>query len=87
MTEELQKRGLTPDIPFQTGGIVRSMVLCAEQKANTLILDTLVNDFRYDNVRMIPIEEDLKWPLYMITRRGRPLSRAARAFIDHIGIR
>ncbi len=81
---ELQKRGLNPSVLMRTGGIVRSMIFCSEHKANTVILETLEEDFRYDNVHIIPFRENLTWPLYMITKKDRPLSRAARDYINYI---
>ena len=81
---EFEKNGKTPSVLLRTGGIIRSLVFCTEHRANTLILDFLTEDFKYDNLRAVPFKEDLKWPLYMITRKGRPLGRAALTFIDEI---
>ncbi len=84
LMREFDKYGRTPSVLMRTGGIMRSMVFCTEQKANTIILERVDREFSYDNLHVIPFKEDLKWPLYMITRKGRPLSRAARAYIDFI---
>ena len=84
LMKEFSDRGSTPSVLLRTGGIVRSMVLCTERKANTVILDFLADDFKYNNIRVIPFEEDLRWPLYMITRKGRELSPAARVFVEHL---
>ena len=84
MMREFDKHGVRPSMLMRTGGIVRSMIFCSEHKANTVILESLENDFTYDNVRVIPFREDLTWCLYMITKKGRPLSRAAWDYINYI---
>ena len=63
---------------------MKSMVFCTEQKANTIILERVDREFSYDNLHVIPFKEDLKWPLYMITRKGRTRSKGVQDYIDYI---
>lgn len=84
LMQEFEKYGKTPSVLLRTGGIIRSLAFCSENKGNTIILDFLAHNFRYNNLRAIPFEEDLIWPLYMITKKGWPLSKAAWDFIDYI---
>ena len=82
--DEWEKRGATPSVLMRTGGILRSLVLCAEQRVNTIILEHVMKEFNYQNLRAIPFKEDLKWPLYMITRKGRTRSKGVQDYIDYI---
>ena len=80
MRREFEKCGRTPEIILNTGGILRSIKMCREDRANTVILDSVAEQFGEDLLRTVPFREDLRWPLYMITRKDAPKSRAVADF-------
>lgn len=84
MLNEFEQRGVHPNILFNTGGIIRSLKFCRNHEANTIILEHLAGDFTYDEIRMIPFEEELKWSLYMIAPRDREPSLAVSLFMSYI---
>lgn len=84
IVSEFENRGIDPNILFNTGGIIRSLKFCHNNVANTIILEHLAGDFNYDDLHMIPFEEDLKWNLYMITSKERDPSLAVNMFISYI---
>ena len=84
MMHEFEKCGANPEIILNTGGILRSLKLRKDGKANTVIIDSVAAQFDNDGLRTIPFEEDVKWPLYLITKKGRCRSKAVDSFISFI---
>ena len=81
---EFEKCGADPEIILNTGGILRSLKLRKDGKANTVIIDSVAAQFDNDGLRTIPFEEDVKWPLYLITKKDRSRSKAVDSFISFI---
>jgi DNA-binding transcriptional LysR family regulator len=84
MMHEFEKCGADPEIILNTGGILRSLKLRKDGKANTVIIDSVAAQFDNDGLRTIPFEEDVKWPLYLITKKDRSRSKAVDSFISFI---
>jgi DNA-binding transcriptional LysR family regulator len=80
LMDEFRKCGKKPEIILNTGGIIRSIKLSRDNKANTVILDSVAAQF--DNLHTIPFTENLRWPMYMIMKKGTHHSKAADAFIS-----
>lgn len=84
MMHEFEKYGADPEIMLNTGGILRSLKLRKDGMANTVIIDSVAAQIESDEMRTIPFTEELKWPLYIITRKGRGRSKAVDRFISFI---
>jgi LysR family cyn operon transcriptional activator len=80
MSEEFEKHGIKPEIVMNTGGILRSIKLCKDGIANTVIIDSVATQLDKSNLRIIPFEEEIKWPLYMITKKDIKRSMAIDVF-------
>ena len=84
MMHEFEKYGADPEIMLNTGGILRSLKLRKDGMANTVIIDSVAAQIESDELRTIPFTEELKWPLYIITKKGRDRSKAVDRFISFI---
>ena len=84
MMGEFEKCGADPEIILNTGGILRSLKLRKDGKANTVIIDSVAAQLENDELRTIPFEEEIRWPMYMITKKGRNRSKAVDSFISFI---
>ena len=84
MMQEFEKYGADPEIMLNTGGILRSLKLRKDGMANTVIIDSVAAQIESDELRTIPFTEELKWPLYIITKKGRGRSKAVDRFISFI---
>jgi len=84
MMHEFEKYGADPEIMLNTGGILRSLKLRKDGMANTVIIDSVAAQIESDELRTIPFTEELKWPLYIITKKGRDCSKAVDRFISFI---
>jgi DNA-binding transcriptional LysR family regulator len=84
MMHEFEKYGADPEIMLNTGGILRSLKLRKDGMANTVIIDSVAAQIESDEMRTIPFTEELKWPLYIITKKGRGRSKAVDRFISFI---
>ena len=84
MMHEFEKCGADPEIIMNTGGILRSLKLRKDGMANTVIIDSVAAQLDNDGLRTIPFEEDVKWPLYLITKKDRSRSKAVDSFISFI---
>ena len=84
MMNEFEKCGAEPEIIMNTGGILRSLKLRKDGMANTVIIDNVAAQLESDELRTIPFTEELKWPLYIITQKGRARSKAVDRFISFI---
>ena len=84
MMNEFEKCGAEPEIIMNTGGILRSLKLRKDGMANTVIIDSVAAQIESDELRTIPFTEELKWPLYIITKKGRDCSKAVDRFISFI---
>ena len=84
MMHEFEKCGADPEIIMNTGGILRSLKLRKDGMANTVIIDSVAAQIESDELRTIPFTEELKWPLYIITKKGRSRSKAVDRFISFI---
>ena len=84
MMHEFEKYGAEPEIIMNTGGILRSLKLRKDGMANTVIIDSVAEQLESDELRTIPFAEELKWPLYIITKRGNERSKAVDRFISFI---
>ena len=84
MMHEFEKYGADPEIMLNTGGILRSLKLRKDGMANTVIIDSVAAQIESDELRTIPFTEELKWPLYIITKKGRGRSKAVDRFISFI---
>lgn len=84
MMHEFEKYGANPEIMLNTGGILRSLKLRKDGMANTVIIDSVAAQIESDELRTIPFTEELKWPLYIITKKGRDCSKAVDRFISFI---
>ena len=84
MMNEFEKCGAEPEIILNTGGILRSLKLRKDGMANTVIIDSVAAQIESDELRTIPFTEELKWPLYIITKKGRDCSKAVDRFISFI---
>ena len=84
MMHEFEKYGADPEIMLNTGGILRSLKLRKDGMANTVIIDSVAAQIESDEMRTIPFTEELKWPLYIITTKGRGRSKAVDRFISFI---
>ncbi len=84
MMHEFEKCGADPEIIMNTGGILRSLKLRKDGMANTVIIDSVAAQLESDELRTIPFTEELKWPLYIITKKGRGRSKAVDRFISFI---
>ena len=84
MMQEFEKYGADPEIMLNTGGILRSLKLRKDGMANTVIIDSVAAQIESDELRTIPFTEELKWPLYIITKKGRDCSKAVDRFISFI---
>ena len=69
MMHEFEKCGADPEIIMNTGGILRSLKLRKDGMANTVIIDSVAAQLESDELRTIPFTEELKWPLYIITKK------------------
>lgn len=83
MKEAFQRCGKSPELLLNTGGILRSIKICRENRANTVIIDSVADMFSEDGLRTIPFDEDLKWPLYMITKKDASHTKAVDTFIEY----
>ena len=84
MMHEFEKCGADPEIIMNTGGILRILKLRKDGMANTVIIDSVAAQIESDEMRTIPFTEELKWPLYIITKKGRGRSKAVDRFISFI---
>ena len=84
MNEEFEKHGVKPEIFMNTGGILRSIKLCRDGIANTVILDSVATQLDKSDLHIIPFEESIKWPLYMIMKKDRKRSRPIDDFKEFI---
>jgi DNA-binding transcriptional LysR family regulator len=84
MMHEFEKYGADPEIMLNTGGILRSLKLRKDGMANTVIIDSVAAQIESDEMRTIPFTEELKWPLYIITKKGRGRSKTVDRFISFI---
>lgn len=78
-----KENALEPNIFFNTSGFSLCYKICNKNEANTLTLDYIFDDMRYENIRMIPIEEKLNWKAYLITKKGTVLSQTIQNFISY----
>jgi hypothetical protein len=83
MKDAFQKCGKTPELLLNTGGILRSIKMCRENRANTVIIDSVADQFGEGGLRTIPFKEELRWPLYMITKKHANRSKAVDTFIEY----
>ena len=84
MMNEFEKCGAEPEIIMNTGGILRSLKLRKDGMANTVIIDNVAAQLESDELRTIPFTEELKCPLYIITKKGIARSKAVDRFISFI---
>lgn len=84
MMREFEKCEAVPNIILNTGGILRSLKLRKDGNANTVIIDSVAAQLENDEMRIIPFEEKLKWPMYLITRKNRGCSKAVDSFISFV---
>lgn len=80
MDHEFEVCGKEPNVILNTGGILRSIRMVRENRANTVILDNVAEQFESNEVRTIAFIEDLKWPLFMIMKKGENQSMAVESF-------
>ena len=84
LSEEFEKAGKKPEVILNTGGIMRSVKLCRDNMANTVIIDSVAEQFGKDEIRTIPFKEDLGWPLYMILKKGETPAAAVSMFAEYM---
>ena len=84
MKQEFEKCGAKPEIILNTGGILRSIKMVRDGNANTVIIDSVADQFGESGLQMIPFEENITWPLYMITKKEEGREKAVEAFTRFI---
>ena len=84
MDLEFKKCGVEPEIILNTGGILRSIKLCRDNIANTVIIDSVADQLESDGLRTIPFREDIEWPMYMITKKSAVRGKAIDSFVSFI---
>ncbi|MBQ9272520.1 MAG: LysR family transcriptional regulator [Mogibacterium sp.] len=84
MMHEFEKCGADPEVILNTGGILRSLKLRKDGMANTVIIESVAEQLESDELRTVPFAEELKWPLYLITKKGKSRSKAVDTFISFI---
>ena len=82
MTREFENCGKVPEVILNTGGILRSIKMCRENRANTVIIDSVAEQFGHGEIKTIPFKEDIIWPLYLITGKYETLPDSVRLFIN-----
>ena len=81
---EFERCGKKAEVILNTGGILRSIKMVRESIANTVIIDSVAEQFGENAIRTIPFEEELKWPLYMIMKKDRNQSKAVDTFANYV---
>ena len=84
MKKEFEAHGKEPNVILNTGGILRSLRMVRDNRANTVILDNVAEQFGSSDFQAIHFMEDLKWPLYMIMKEGVQQSKAVDKFVKYI---
>ena len=84
MKQLFEDCGREPNVILNTGGILRSIRMVKDNRANTVILDNVAEQFGTSELRTIPFIEDLKWPLFMIMRKDEQHSSAVEVFAQFV---
>ncbi len=84
MKKAFERCGKSPDIILNTGGIMRSVKMCRENRANTVILDSVAEQFGNNELKTIPFSEDLRWPMYMFTKNDVVPCKVLNSFIEFV---
>ncbi len=87
--EEFERRcnenGVYPNFVAKTGDISFCHKLCTLKQGLAVSLDFLMDDFKNEHVRAIPLEDDqLRWSVQMISNKYAALSQAAKKFCDYL---
>lgn len=73
-TEKCRTHGFEPQILFNTSGFMLCHKLCAQGKGVSLTLQSNSNDMIGSGLKLIPFDEEFKWQIYMITKKGKKIS-------------
>lgn len=77
-----KKYGFEPDIIFGTSGYSLCHKLCSEGKGISLTLRSNYVDMKNTGLVTIPFEEDFKWQIYMIIKKGKYIEKSIKQLID-----
>ena len=76
--------GFAPDIVIETGDISFCHKLCAMGRGLGISMDFVADFIRSDELRVVPLREELLWPVYLVYRRTGVLSQGARMFRNYL---
>lgn len=75
-----EELGFTPNVPFQTSGFSLCRSVVSRGKGVSIIVDDIYHEMESKDIVKIPLQEDLAWKIYMVTRKGDPLTPAIMEF-------
>lgn len=77
--------GFTPNIELKVSEISMVHKFTSLNYGVGITVDYVIDDIKYDNVISIPFEdENIKWQIYLITKKGTYLPHIANDFINFI---
>lgn len=77
-----KKYGFEPDIIFGTSGYSLCHKLCSEGKGISLTLKSNYVDMKNTGLVTIPFEEDFRWQIYMIIKKGKQIEKSIEQLIN-----
>lgn len=77
-----KKHGFEPDILFGTSGYSLCHKLCSEGRGLSLTLKNNYCDMKNTGLITIPFDEDFKWQIYIITKKGKERGNGIKKLID-----
>lgn len=77
-----KKYGFEPDIIFGTSGYSLCHKLCSEGKGISLTLKSNYVDMKNTGLVTIPFEEDFRWQIYMIIKKGKQIEKNIEQLIN-----
>lgn len=80
LKDACKKAGFLPDIVFQTSGFSLCKSVVSRGNGVSVIVDHIYQEMESGNIVKIPLEENLRWNVCMITRKADPLPPAIMEF-------
>ena len=79
--------GFHPDIAFETSGFSLCHKMCKEQKGISVTLDFISADMSMEHLVCLPFAgEGYEWNVYMLTRKGEPITAEMKLFHRHVNM-
>lgn len=80
LKDACKKAGFHPDIVFQTSGFSLCKSVVSRGNGISVIVDDIYQEMESGSIVKIPLKENLRWNICMVTRKGDPLPPAIIEF-------